>query len=65
MGGHFLKSLNFSLDNARSLSLDLYEQWKGLDANGQFRFTPPTHVLKAFKTAIDEYLERGGREARF
>ena len=34
--------------NARSLSLDLYEQWRGLEATAQFRFTPPTHALLAF-----------------
>ena len=29
-----------------------YEQWKGLEANGQFRFTPPTHALVAFHQAL-------------
>lgn len=51
--------------NARSLVLDLYDQWKGLETNGQFRFTPPTHVLKATKVAIDEYFQQGGRQARY
>ncbi|KAL4480113.1 hypothetical protein ABPG74_020629 [Tetrahymena malaccensis] len=51
--------------NARSLVLDLYDQWQGLESNGQFRFTPPTHVLKATKVAIDEYLALGGLPARF
>ena len=32
-----------------SLSLDLYEQNLGLDKNGQFRFTPPTHAMLAFR----------------
>src|SRR5271170_454204 len=36
---------------ARSLSLDLLAQWRGLEANGQFRFTPPTHSLLAFHRA--------------
>merc|ERR1712228_725798 len=47
-------------ENARSLSLDLYDQEKGLTANGQFRFTPPTHTICAFKKALDELKEEGG-----
>lgn len=53
---------------ARSLSLDLLAQWKGLEANGQFRFTPPTHALLAFHQALREIeLEGGvaGRAARY
>jgi 2-aminoethylphosphonate-pyruvate transaminase len=49
---------------ARSLSLDLYSQWKGLEANGQFRFTPPTHALLAFHQALLEIDQEGGVEAR-
>ncbi|MCU0386880.1 MAG: 2-aminoethylphosphonate--pyruvate transaminase [Flavihumibacter sp.] len=53
---------------ARSLSLDLYDQWNGLEKNGQFRFTPPTHSLLAFRQAIRELDSEGGivaREARY
>lgn len=50
--------------NARSLSLDLYEQWRGLENDGQFRFTPPTHVLAAFGQALDELDAEGGVQAR-
>jgi 2-aminoethylphosphonate-pyruvate transaminase len=53
---------------ARSLSLDLLAQWKGLEANGQFRFTPPTHVLLAFYQALLEMEIEGGvagRAARY
>lgn len=50
---------------ARSLSLDIFDQWKGLDANGQFRFTPPTHTILAFKQALDELKAEGGVEARY
>ena len=49
---------------ARSLSLDLLAQWKGLEANGQFRFTPPTHSLLAFHQALVELEKEGGLEAR-
>ena len=47
-----------------SVVLDLYEQWKGLEANGQFRFTPPTHALVAFRQALRELEAEGGVEAR-
>ena len=53
---------------ARTLSLDLYEQWKGLESNGQFRFTPPTHAILAFAQALSELKQEGGvagRAARY
>ncbi|NLF58023.1 MAG: 2-aminoethylphosphonate--pyruvate transaminase [Candidatus Hydrogenedens sp.] len=49
---------------ARSLSLNLLEQWRGLEANGQFRFTPPTHALLAFDQAMAELEREGGVEMR-
>ena len=49
---------------ARALSLDLYEQWAGLERDGQFRFTPPTHALLAFRQALDELAAEGGVAAR-
>lgn len=49
---------------ARSLSLDLHAQWAGLAANGQFRFTPPTHALLAFNQALQEHAEEGGAAGR-
>lgn len=54
--------------NAHSLALDLYDQWQGLESNGQWRFTPPTHVLAAFDAAIRQFNEQGGiagRNARY
>jgi 2-aminoethylphosphonate-pyruvate transaminase len=53
---------------ARSLSLDLLAQWKGLEKDGQFRFTPPTHALLAFEQALRELESEGGvpgRAARY
>ena len=53
---------------ARTLSLDLWEQWRGLEHDGQFRFTPPTHTLLAFGQALDELDREGGvagRERRY
>lgn len=49
---------------ARSLSLDLLGQLKGFRANGQFRFTPPTHSLLAFNQALNELEAEGGVTAR-
>jgi len=49
---------------ARSLSLDLYDQWKVMDKDGKWRFTSPTHVVAAFSKAIDELIEEGGVSAR-
>jgi 2-aminoethylphosphonate-pyruvate transaminase len=49
---------------ARSLSFNLLAQWQGLEANGQFRFTPPTHTLLAFHQALLELWEEGGVEGR-
>lgn len=46
---------------ARSLSLDLYSQWKCMeDHNGKWRFTSPTHVVRAFSQALNELHEEGG-----
>ena len=50
--------------NAHSLSLDLYDQWKAMEANKQWRFTPPTHVIAAFDSAISQYLAAGGVAGR-
>lgn len=49
---------------ARTLSLDIYDQWAGLEASGQFRFTPPTLSLMAFRQAMKELEEEGGIPAR-
>lgn len=53
-------SLSATAGYARSLSLDLRAQWKGLDADGQFRFTPPVHSLLAFRQALIELEQEGG-----
>lgn len=49
---------------ARTLSLDLHEQWAGLVSNGQFRFTPPTLSIMAFRQALKELEAEGGVRAR-
>jgi len=50
--------------NAHSLSLDLYDQWRGFEQNAQWRFTPPTHVVAAFAQALDEHAAEGGVAGR-
>jgi 2-aminoethylphosphonate-pyruvate transaminase len=57
-------SLESCEGQARSLSLDLFAQWKGFCENGQFRFTPPTHALLAFRQALTELAAEGGQAAR-
>lgn len=49
---------------ARSLSLDLYDQWKTMEIDGKWRFTSPTHVVLAFSKALDEMQKEGGIVAR-
>ena len=51
--------------HAHSLSLDLYAQWQGFEKNGQWRFTPPTHVLAAFDAALARHEGEGGVAGRF
>jgi 2-aminoethylphosphonate-pyruvate transaminase len=51
---------------ARSLSLDLYDQWQTMeDHHGKWRFTSPTHVVRAFFQALCELEEEGGIAARY
>ena len=59
-----LKELESTVGYSRTLSFDLLAQWKGLENDGQFRFTPPTHTLLAFHQALLELESEGGVEAR-
>lgn len=49
---------------ARTLSLDLFGQWQGLEKDGQFRFTPPVQSIMAFHQALIELQEEGGVDGR-
>ena len=50
---------------ARSLSLDLYDQWETMEkGHGKWRFTSPTHVVRAFMQALKELQVEGGVKAR-
>ncbi len=51
-------------DNAVSLSLDLHAQWRGFEANRQWRFTPPVQVVAGLAAALDQLEEEGGIPAR-
>lgn len=57
-------SLDAARGHARSVSLDLAAQRDELDRSGQFRFTPPTHVVLALAAALDELAREGGVAAR-
>ena len=57
-------ALEAAKGRARTLSLDLHAQWAGLEGDGQFRFTPPTHVLLAFDQALKELDQEGGVAGR-
>jgi 2-aminoethylphosphonate-pyruvate transaminase len=51
--------------NSRSLSLDMYDQWETMEQQaGKWRFTSPTHTVRAFKQALDELDAEGGIAAR-
>ena len=47
-----------------SLAMDLYDQYIYMEKTGQWRFTPPTHVLVALNEAIAQFEEEGGQTAR-
>ena len=50
--------------NSTSLALDLYDQWVYMEKTTQWRYTPPTHVVVAFNSALDQHVAEGGQPAR-
>ncbi|MEP7067956.1 MAG: 2-aminoethylphosphonate--pyruvate transaminase [Usitatibacter sp.] len=50
--------------NSHSLAMDLYDQWTYMQKTTQWRFTPPTHVVAAFRSALDQFKREGGVAAR-
>ena len=59
------EKLRAARGNARSLSLDLCAQWETMEKGcGKWRFTSPTHVVHAFRQALQELREEGGIAAR-
>jgi len=57
-------ALEAAQGNAHSLSLDLNDQWQVMEKTGQWRFTPPTHVLAALASALDQHQTEGGVKGR-
>jgi 2-aminoethylphosphonate-pyruvate transaminase len=49
---------------SHSLAMDLFDQHAHLEKTGQWRFTPPTHVVAALAEAMRQYDEEGGQSAR-
>jgi len=61
-----ISELNQCGENARSLSLNLYDQWQVMETGkGKWRFTSPTHVVRAFVQAMQELADEGGVEGRY
>ena len=57
-------ALNAAKGNCHSLSLDVEAQWSTMEKTGQWRFTPPTHVVAAFLEALRAHEAEGGVAAR-
>ncbi len=54
--------------NSVSVSLDVWEQWRGFETTLQWRFTPPVQVVAALSAALDQLEAEGGivaRQARY
>jgi 2-aminoethylphosphonate-pyruvate transaminase len=50
--------------NATTLVLDLHDQHQNLAKTGQYRFTPPIHVIVSFHQALMEFFAEGGQPGR-
>ena len=50
--------------NSHSLALDVHAQWAAMEKTGQWRFTPPTHVVAAFLEALRIHEAEDGVEGR-
>jgi 2-aminoethylphosphonate-pyruvate transaminase len=66
MGFVFLRKavLNACAGNSQSLAMDLHDQHVYMERTGQWRFTPPTHVVVALAEAVTQFVEEGGQPAR-
>lgn len=67
-GFGFVIALKTLIESAQgcshSLSLDVHDQWHTMQTTGQWRFTPPTHTLAAFRQALRLHRQEGGVVAR-
>lgn len=57
-------ALETTKGNATTLVLDLHDQFQALERTGQYRFTPPIHVIVAFHQALTEFFAEGGVAGR-
>jgi len=66
MGFVFIRKaiLDACAGNSQSLAMDLHDQHVYMGKTGQWRFTPPTHVVVALSEAIAQFVEEGGQPAR-
>jgi 2-aminoethylphosphonate-pyruvate transaminase len=66
MGFVFIRKavLDSCAGNSQSLAMDLHDQHVYMGRTGQWRFTPPTHVVAALAEAITQFEEEGGQPAR-
>ncbi len=58
------QALTATQGNATTLTLDVHDQWTVLEKTGQYRFTPPIHVIVAFHQALTEFFAEGGQPGR-
>ncbi|MPQ66384.1 MULTISPECIES: 2-aminoethylphosphonate--pyruvate transaminase [unclassified Pseudomonas] len=58
------EALAAAAGNSHSLAMDLHDQHAYMAKTGQWRFTPPTHVVAALHEALLQYHEEGGLPAR-
>ena len=66
MGFVFIRKavLDGCAGQSQSLAMDLYDQYIYMEKTGQWRFTPPTHVVVALAEAISQFEAEGGQPAR-
>jgi len=66
MGFVFIRQavLDGCAGNSQSLAMDLHDQHVYMGKTGQWRFTPPTHVVAALAEAVEQFVEEGGQVAR-
>jgi 2-aminoethylphosphonate-pyruvate transaminase len=66
MGFVFIRKavLDACAGNSQSLAMDLHDQHVYMGRTGQWRFTPPTHVVAALDEAVTQFVEEGGQPAR-
>ncbi len=57
-------ALEETAGNATTLVLDLHDQWQNFVKTGQYRFTPPIHVIVSFHQALEEFFAEGGQPGR-